>query len=257
MADLVKTNDLDFAVQLNTFKNALPTYAALFGLTPMQVASVAADAEWMLYVVGIYNAVPAYAQDWTKFKAQVRKGGDGSIIPPFPAAPDVSMPPMVSIEPNIEGRFRMLVGQIKAHSNYSKAIGENLKIEADETSFDAENYKPEGSAKAVQNVVTIKFSKNGVDAIAVYSKVTAGATETNAAPPAPGTPGALGAPGVPNKKAAEPMVKLAVVSHSPFVDNRPLAVAGQPEVREYYLRGVLRDVEIGVPSNYIRVTVSE
>ncbi len=247
MKDLVKGKDQDFADQLNQFKDVLPTYAALFGLTAAQVAAVATDAEWMAYVVSRSNAVPGYAQDWTKFKAQVRKGGDGTIIPPFPAAPDTSTPPATAIEPDVEGRFRMLVGQLKAHNNYSKAIGENLKIEADGTDFDAENYKPEGSARAVQNVVTIKFAKKGVDAMAIYSKVTSGVTNMPTNP----------MPGGPTPAVAAQFIKIAVAFHSPFVDSRPLAVPGQSEVREYYLRGVLHDVEIGLPGQPIRVTVSE
>jgi hypothetical protein len=245
MSDYVKAGDIQFVAQLTNFKQKLPTYATLFGLTVAQTDAVAADADYLSYVVLRANGVPGFAQDWTKLKNIVRVGGDGTIIPPFPSPPDVSMPPAITIQPNVEGRFRTLVGQLKAHNNYSKAIGEDLLIEAVDTEFDAENYKPEGSAKAVLNVVTVKFSKKGVDGQAIYSKVTSG---VSALPPTPGS-------GSPTPASLSQYSKIAIDFHSPYVDNRPLAVAGQPELREYYLRGVLNDEEIGVPSDIIRVIV--
>lgn len=243
MADFVKAGDLNFVAQLNTLKTKLPTYATTFGLTPAQIASVEADADFMAYVVLRNNGVPGFAQDWTKLKNQVRFGGDGTIIPPFPAPPDVTTPPATPIQPNVEGRFRQLAAQLKAHNNYSKTIGEDLGIEADETGFDEENYKPEGSAKAVLNEVTIKFSKKGVDGQAIYSKVTAG-TSSPSPSPSPSTPASLSS-----------FTKIAIDFHSPYIDNRPLTNPGQPETREYYLRGVKDDKEIGVPGDVIRVVV--
>lgn len=243
--DFVKRNDVLFVAQLNTFKNNLPAVAALFGITPAQLGAAAADADWMAYIVLRIDGVPGFAQDWTKLKDQVRHGGDGSIIPPFPTPPDVTTPPAAVISPDVEGRFRQLAAQLKANSNYSKAIGENLGIEADETSFDEENYKPEGSAKAVLNVVTVKFSKKGVDAQAIYCKVTTGVSTL---PTTPGSPS-------PTPATLSQYTKIAIDFHSPYVDNRALTVAGQPELREYYLRGVLSDAEIGVPSDIIRVVV--
>ena len=246
MADFVKRSDIDFVAQLNTFKTKLPTYATLFGLTLAQTDAVNADADWLSFVVLRNNGVPGFAQDWTKLKKQVRNGGDGTIIPPFPVAPDVSMPPKTTIQPDVEGRFRMLVGQLKAHNNWSKAIGEDLGVEAAETSFDAENYKPEGSAKAVLSDVTIKCKKAGVDGVAIYSKVTTGAAVT-----IPGSP----SPAPPTPAQASQFTKIAVDYHSPYLDNRPLTIAGQPELREYYLRGIIDDEMIGVPGDVIRVSV--
>ncbi len=49
--------------------------------------------------------------------------------------------------------------------------------------------------------------------------------------------------------------KIGIDYHSPYIDTRPLKVDGQPEVREYYLRGIVDDEEIGVPSDVIRVVV--
>jgi|GEM_PF-1300108 len=244
MNDFVKKNDVLFLAQFTTFKTKIPNYVSLFGITPAKLVSINDDYDWLNYVITRNNGVPGFAQDWTKFKNQVRHGGDGSIIPPFPLAPDVSTPPASIIEPDIEGRFRQFVGELKANINWSKTIGEDLQVEAPVTDFDAENYKPEGSVKAVLNIVTVKFSKKGVDGQSIYSRVTPGVV---ALPTEPGTPI------TPAKAELNQFSKIATDYHSPYIDNRELAVPGQPELREYFLVGVKNDEEIGVPSDYLRV----
>ena len=47
---------------------------------------------------------------------------------------------------------------------------------------------------------------------------------------------------------------LARDTSSPYVDNRPLLVAGKPEVRRYRCRYIIDDVEIGLPSDEVVVT---
>ena len=41
---------------------------------------------------------------------------------------------------------------------------------------------------------------------------------------------------------------------SPYIDGRPLAQANVPETREYMLRGVVTDVEIGLDSDIQSIT---
>ena len=41
--------------------------------------------------------------------------------------------------------------------------------------------------------------------------------------------------------------------NSPYIDGTPLAHAGVPEEREYMLRGVVNDVEIGVDSDILSI----
>lgn len=248
MADLIKKGDLEFVAQLNTFSEKIADYAALFGLSAAQLDAIAADANWMNYVVQRNSGVPGFAQDWTRLKNQSRFGGDGNSIPQFPSPPNVSTPPTVVPPPNIEGRFRKLVGQLKANDKYSKAIGENLGIHADDTSFDRENYKPKGVAKAVLTDVTIKFKKYGAEGMAIYSRVTVGTAKQTATEDT-STPAPMTAAEINEFK------KIGVASYSPYVDDRPLAVAGQAETREYYLRGIVHDDEIGVPSDVIKVAV--
>jgi hypothetical protein len=179
MADFVKDNDLQFALQYKNFSDKVTsaTYAALFGLSATEIAAIQADAEWATYVITRHNTVPNYSQDWTKLKNQLRYGGDGATMPPFPTAPDVSTPPMMPVVPNIEGRLRSRATTLKAHANYSKTIGEDLGIEAPESSVDYSTYKPEFTLEIAGGQVLIKWKKLKADGINIYRKKGSGAWE--------------------------------------------------------------------------------
>jgi hypothetical protein len=51
-----------------------------------------------------------------------------------------------------------------------------------------------------------------------------------------------------------PWVFVARDTNPPYEDHTPLAVANKPEIREYMLRAVLNDAEIGVASDIVAVT---
>ncbi len=48
--------------------------------------------------------------------------------------------------------------------------------------------------------------------------------------------------------------KIGTDSASPYDDARPLAAPGVPEVREYLLRGMIDDREIGLDSDVVSIT---
>lgn len=46
---------------------------------------------------------------------------------------------------------------------------------------------------------------------------------------------------------------LGMDTSSPYIDGRPLAVPTAPEVREYMLRGVISDAEVGLDSDVLSI----
>jgi hypothetical protein len=58
------------------------------------------------------------------------------------------------------------------------------------------------------------------------------------------------------RQGTSPWTFLARDTRSPYVDTTPLAQAGTPEVREYRVRGVIDDVEIGKYSPTRQITVT-
>jgi hypothetical protein len=156
----ISSNDGAFADQLQTFKIAIPSYAAKLDLTPAQIAAQAADADYFKYVIDSMAVMQQGSQQWTSWKDLVRAGG----APPAagaPAAP-VFPPAVAAVAPGIEARFRALVRQIKANGNYNAAMGEALGIEgAQQTGPDLTTIQPEIAVALSGNQVQITWGWGG------------------------------------------------------------------------------------------------
>ena len=74
--------------------------------------------------------------------------------------------------------------------------------------------------------IRLDFKKRGVDGMHVYCR----------------------------RKGQTSWTFLALDTSSPYIDGHPLAQAGVPEVREYMLRGVINNEEIGLDSDIMSIT---
>jgi hypothetical protein len=106
-----------------------------------------------------------------------------------------------------------------------KSSGADAQLQSSSSSsqFDPSTYKPVISVEIKGGLITLDFKKKGVDALAIYGRLR----------------GTLG------------WTKLGVDTSSPYVDGRPLAVAGVAEIREYMARGMMDDDEIGLESDIV------
>ncbi|MEP7169833.1 MAG: hypothetical protein ABI855_10735 [Bacteroidota bacterium] len=213
---------------LNNFAGKINTYATLFGITPTEVTLIQAMALIYAYIIGLLEQVRTFSQDLTKFKDVLTFSPSGTTLGAMPAFAPAAAPPLT-----IPGIFTFIGGivmRIKGTKDkYTDGIGEDLGIIGDETTFISDDYVPECSGKAMPGEVIIKFKKKGVDGVNVYGHPI-GSTDPN------------------------DWVKIAYDGSSPYNDTRALAHAGVPEVREYKLRGVINDGEIGQWSLIIKVT---
>lgn len=100
-----------------------------------------------------------------------------------------------------------------------------LKAKGTSTDLDTSAYKPVLTVTIETGFVRLDFDKLGVDAMAIYSRL----------------------------HSTDPFVRLAIDTEAPYLDTRPLAQAGVPEVREYMGRGMLGDEEIGLDSDIVRI----
>ena len=127
---MAKSNYLDasddgFAHQLTTFKNAIGAYATTLGVSAAQVTSQADDALYFNYVLAVQELMANSAKQWTAWKTLQRMGGS---IPPTGAPVEPTFPAAVPVvAPGIEPRFRALVKQIKANTDYNASIGAALR----------------------------------------------------------------------------------------------------------------------------------
>ena len=122
---------------------------------------------------------------------------------------------------------RALVRRIKAHPNYTPALGAQLGIEGPDVAVDLSEAKPTLTATAqMSGLVVIDFVKDKSDGVNLYSR----------------------------RGAETAFTFLARDTASPYIDNRLPLVAGQPELRHYKAMYVLDDDEVGLPSDELAVT---
>jgi hypothetical protein len=159
-SDYINPNDEAFNAQLKTFKMGISTYAAVLGVTPAQVATQAADADYFNYILQCMAIMANGSLQWTMWKNLERGGGN----PPAMGAPVAPVfPSMVTaVAPGIEARFRALVQIIKTSPNYNTAIGLALGIEGpQQTAPDLTTIQPVIDAMISGNHVSIKWGWGG------------------------------------------------------------------------------------------------
>jgi len=208
----------------NNFNIKLPGYAVTLDLSPGDLTSVADDTAMVEFAINGVAIYKAEQREWVDFKNLELYGPLGRPTPGVPTAP-VLVPPTV-VDPGIIRRTRDLVLRIKAHPNYTEVIGEDLGIIGAEQAG-ADQVKPDGQATALpKHEVRITFVKRGHDGVDIESQ-----------------------------RAAEmDWTYLAFDGFSPYVDNRPPLVPGQPEERRYRLRYRDNDLPVGEYSDIFVVT---
>jgi hypothetical protein len=120
--------------------------------------------------------------------------------------------------------LRAEIKKMKAAAGYTEGIGTALKVIGDDSAAnDFANRKPSINCMVMPGRVRINFVKGDLDGVNIYTRLKGQTTWT----------------------------KLALDTHSPYEDNRPLAVANQPEHREFMAIGVLQDEEVTQQSDII------
>jgi hypothetical protein len=125
-----------------------------------------------------------------------------------------------------DSALREEIADWKTESGWTDAIAAQLRVVTTSTDFDPNTYKPEFTVKILGGEIRIDFKKRGVDGMRVYCRL----------------------------KGQTSWTFLALDTSSPYIDGNPLAQPNVPEVREYMLRGVIDDVEIGLDSDIQSIT---
>lgn len=126
-----------------------------------------------------------------------------------------------------ENKVRALTRRIKAHPGYTEALGNLLGVIGAETSNDLSVSKPVlKAADQTGGIVVLSFQKSKSDGINIYSQ----------------------------RENESEFVFLARDTQTRYVDNRPLLVAGKPELRRYTAVYVVKDMEISQFSDELVVS---
>jgi hypothetical protein len=196
--DFIPHGDNDYAAWYTTLSAGVTARQGTFGLTAGEVTQVANDTTDIHTKLTNLNAAKAVVAQATADKRHSRSG--------------------------TEDRARTLIRRLKAHPNYTPAIGEQLGIVGPEDTTDLHTSKPTLTGTALPHATfELKFNKSKADGVNLYCK----------------------------RNGDADFVFLARDTNSPYVDNRPCVVAGQPENRQYKAIYVQADGEIGQASDIV------
>lgn len=213
-----------------TYAVQLPIANATLALPAPAVTANVADARYCEYACGIWLAAAREFGPAATGAIEELLGGPGGaafVLPVFtvPALPAG----VVAVPSGALSRIANFVQMIKASPNYTEAIGLQLGIVGPEDA--TENPLPTFTVSVERGsgceCVKIVFKKYGRQGVVIHSKRGGGAWEM-----------------------------LAIDLASPYLDERPLLAAGQPEVREYRLQYYDDAAPVGGFTDVTSVTVT-
>ena len=226
MADTyLPTQDAQLVVWYNNFQLKFATYALTVGFVAADVTAVQNDYAMIAYIVNLAAVFKEEAKERNQYKDTFRDGPLGIVTPATPTIPTIAPPaaiPALGIVP----RVRAIIQRIKAHPNYTAAMGQDMGIVAP-VSTPTGTPKPTATAEAQPtSQVLLKWVKGAYDGVQIESQRAGETTWT----------------------------LIGMDTSSPYLDSRPPLVAGQPEVRRYRLRYFLNDTPTGNYSDIVTVT---
>ena len=226
MSNYLESNDEKFAVQIGNFGSKVGVYQALFGLTASEVTGAQDDASFFQWTVTNAEKVDTYKRNWTSFKTIARKGAINITNNTAPDAPVLDTIP-TAVAPGIEFRFTTLVNRIKAHQNYTAAIGQNLGIEFSSTQkLDLDAAQPALKVVMRGGKVTLDWKKGKFEGIVI------------------------------EKDNGTGFVMLDKDLRPNFIDNSPLPTQGESAIWKYRAMYMFNDAPVGKWSDVVSVPVS-
>lgn len=225
MSDFVKRDDLEFSDQLRSFHSGLGIYGTTLGFSVTEIADADSDATLFTYLVQRQSDMQGFGQDLSRYKNLARYGNGEEVLGaiPQPAAYPTPLPTVTSA--NIEARFRQRAAKAKSSAAYTKAIGESLKIEAPESTFDPTTGQPTFSIFVDSGHPVLKWVKGKFEGVEIWVDRGSG------------------------------FAKLERDNRSPYADTHPLPAAGQTAVWKYKMIYLFKDAPTGRWSSEVSVTV--
>lgn len=218
--------DKDKAAWLKNFSSKFGTYATNLGFVPEDIVSVANDSVAFSYALDVIETFKTETQERTKYKDILRDGPIGSPLGAAPAFPPLP-PPAPTVASGIFPRTAAIVKRMKAHPNYTDAIGRDCGIIGAESQNNEAEMKPDLIVSKEGGNVIVKYTKGEAEGIRLLCKR---GNETE-------------------------YTFLAVVTKTSFKDTRPNQNANQPETRHYCAWFLVEDQAIGQCSDEVSVLI--
>ena len=232
-SDYMPNDDQNKAVLFLQFSGNIGAQLTALNLlvTDPDLVQQALDAIRFRALVDFGVTMQSASQSWTANKNHERDGGD--ITPSSPTLPVLPPNFPAAVPPGIIPRFRAVVKRVKACPGYTIGIGEMLGIERAQSQtagvLTTDGPTPVLRGKALDTGgAELKSNKADAEAVDLYSK----------------------------RDGDADFIFLMRVLHFPYIDNRPLLVAGKPEKREYRAKFIRQNQPYGNMSLSLTLIVS-
>ena len=218
-------SDSDRLAWLTNFKNKIGTYAASFGISQAEVASVAADHAMYQYLVNGVDAVRLYMQSLIQLRKSLRASSQSPmgaipVLPPLGAAPS-------SVQTGIFARINALVYRIKHHAGYTTAIGQDLDIISPVSTFNPATMKPELKVRLEAGYPVVTYVKGEADGIQLYV----------------------------DRRDNNGFVLLDKILRTKYIDVHPLPPNTFTATVDYKAKYLISDDEVGLESDIVTITI--
>lgn len=197
------------------------THAATLGLTPGQLGAIATDRDMVIAMNDACNASNAYKEECTAYREIVVNAPLNTPLPAPPTLPPAFLPALGALAA-IQARTRKLAEQIKAHNNYSVAIGQSLGIVG--ASSAPQDVRIVSAAAQGGSQVLVQLFMAGNETVAVFRRRGGGGFE-----------------------------QIGISNQATFLDTAGPLVAGQPETREYRCQAYVDNQLTGPLSDIVLV----
>ena len=204
------------------FRFWLPRFADYFaeegpglGFSAEEIASVQADADWMVYYIQMADEAKNHRAGMVKTRDLLRNGPD-TLPPVQPASCHLSAPPTSPApRPGVLPRLRAAMARMMEQPGYRGGL--KLAAHLERSSRAPSEQPPEFRVAERLGVAVVKFRKAGHQGVIVECR----------------------------RGAETAFTRVAVRTRSPFKDERPVLVPGQPELRTYRLQFFDADEPVG------------
>ena len=224
--EFVPGSVVEQAAWLLQLASKIDAHAPALALSAADVKTLKADAAMVDWTVKAASALRASSQQFTAFKDDLIDGQSGGAPSAVPVLPTLAAPP-AAVSPGALPRTRALVQRIKKSPGYTEAVGRDLGLiapSAAAATADKDASKPTFRASPLpHHEVRLDWVKGRHSGVVIQGKRAGDAAWAD----------------------------LGKDNYSPYVDGRPLLTAGINEPREYRMRYLDKDDEVGEWSDVV------
>lgn len=153
---------------LNHFANRIAEYGPQFDMDEEAIQSVQDDADMFAYIVQLQDAARQYWISVSNLKKLLRHSAQQTMQQPLPPVINLGSEP-VMVNNGIFDRLAVLATQIRLHSAYTTAIGQDLGIVPPATpAFNPNTLAPDLSIKLQAGYPLLKWKKGDTDGVHIY-----------------------------------------------------------------------------------------